>query len=110
MRQSIILNLHKDILEYTGELFEKEFCRSAGIKTDDGEIEASSEQMDPNSPEYEEMMQRKALIQKKVEEQRRKLDIVKSQEKLVDVQHTSVTMPFNDITSRKPFSKKWTKN
>lgn len=89
LRQSIILNLHKDILEYTGELFEKEFLSvQEELKQMMEEIEASSEQMDPNSPEYEEMMQRKALIQKKVEEQRRKLDIVKSQEKLVDVQHT----------------------
>lgn len=88
LRQSIILNLHKDILEYTGELFEKEFRSiQKELKQMMDDIESSSEIVDPNSPEYEELMVRKSLIQKKLEEHRRKLDIVKSQEKLVDVQH-----------------------
>jgi len=54
------------------------------------EIEASSGELEPGTPEYEEMMQRKARIQEKLEHQRRKLDIVKSQGKMVNVQHTLV--------------------
>lgn len=88
LRQSIILNLHKDILEYTGELFEKEFRSiQLELKKMMEEIEVSSEVMDPGSPEYGELLSRKSIIQKRLEEQRRKLDIVKSQEKLVSVQH-----------------------
>jgi hypothetical protein len=88
LRQSIILNLHKDILEYTGELFEKEFRSiQKELKQMMEEIESSSEVVDPGSPEYGDLMARKSIIQKRLETHRRKLDIVKSQEKLVNVQH-----------------------
>ena len=88
LRQSIILNLHKDVLGYTGEMFEQEFRGVQNeLKQMMDQIEASSETLDPNTPEYEEMMKRKTLIQQKLEMQRRKLDVVRSQEKLVDVQH-----------------------
>ncbi len=88
LRQSIILNLHKDVLEYTGEMFEQEFrCVQDELKQMMSEIESSSETLDPNSPEYEEMMAKKIQIQQKLEMHRRKLDVVRSQEKLVDVQH-----------------------
>ncbi|MEW6238239.1 MAG: hypothetical protein AB1656_22850 [Candidatus Omnitrophota bacterium] len=91
LRQSIILNLHKDVLKYTGELFEKEF---RAVKDELyamlDEIETSSEALQPDTPEYQEMMKKKALIQKRLEEHRRRLDVVKSQQKLVDVQHALV--------------------
>ncbi len=91
LRHSIILNLHKDVLEYTGTLFEQEFRAvkkefEAAMK----EIELSCETLQPDSPEYEEMLQKKAKIQAQLEKHRRKLDIVRSQEKLVDVQHSLV--------------------
>ncbi|MGC9326432.1 MAG: hypothetical protein ACP5I1_02245, partial [Candidatus Hinthialibacter sp.] len=89
LRQSIILNLQKDVLEYTSVMFEKEF---QGIREELNammeEIEASSETLDPNSPEFIELMRKKSRIQERLEAQRRKLDVLKSQEKLIDVQHT----------------------
>lgn len=91
LRQSIILNLHSDILKYMGEVFEEEFrAVQAELEQFAKEIEAASVDLDPNSPEYEEIMQRKAQIQKRIEEQRRKVDVVKSQQKLVDVQHKMI--------------------
>ncbi|MBN2328387.1 MAG: OmpH family outer membrane protein [Candidatus Omnitrophica bacterium] len=89
LRQSIIFNLQKDVLEYTAVMFEKEF---RGIQKELNammeEIEALSDSMDPNSPEFEEMMRQKNQVQEKLEAQRRKLNVVQSQAKLIDVQHT----------------------
>ncbi|MDX9752968.1 MAG: hypothetical protein RBU29_03355 [bacterium] len=91
LRQSIILNLQKDVLKYTGQVFEQEL---ANVKDDLArmmeEIESASSVLNPNSPEYAELLQKKERIQRKLEEQRRKLDIVKSQEQLVNVQHQMV--------------------
>ncbi len=91
LRHSIILNLHKDVLEYTGTLFEKEFqAVKKEFEAMMKEIEAASEKLDPNSSEYEALMRQKADIMQRLETQRRKLDVVKSQETLVDVQHSMV--------------------
>ncbi|MFB3785466.1 MAG: hypothetical protein ACE15F_03765 [bacterium] len=99
LRQSIILNLHRDVLEYTGKQFEKEF-RSVKREFEMmmKEIEASSEILVPGSPEYDELMRRKAFLQEKLEKHRRKLDVVKSQERLVDVQHKLVTHSIKRFT------------
>lgn len=91
LRQSAILNLHKDVLKFTGDQLESEFSKvSSEFETLMADIEAASVTLDPNSPEYEEMMRRKELMQKKISEHRRKLDVLKSQERLVDVQHAQV--------------------
>jgi len=99
LRQSIILNLHRDVLEFMGKQFEKEF---RGVKREFEqmikEIEASSEVLVPGSPEYEELMRRKAFLQEKLEKHRRKLDVVKSQERLVDVQHEMITHSIKRFT------------
>ena len=92
LRQSIIFNLHKDVLKYTGELFEKEFLFiKEELEKLMAEIESASEKLDPGSPEYEIKMKQKTLLMKKLEEHRRKLDVVRSQERLVDVQHKIVS-------------------
>ncbi len=92
LRQSILLNLQKDILEYSADVFEKEF---AAIKDEFSEflkqIEAATEELDPNSPEYQELMKKKASLQKKIEAHRRRCDVLKNQQKLVDVQHSMVS-------------------
>ncbi len=91
LRQSIILNLHKDILNYTGELFEKEFnAVKDEFESLMKDIETASEDVQPGTPEYDELMAKKARLQKKLEQHRRKLDVVKSQEKMIDVQHQMV--------------------
>ena len=91
LRQSIILNLQRDVLRYTGQVFEQEFQHvKAEFERMMEEIEASSGELQPGSPEFEVMLKKKAMIQKKLEEQRRKLDIVKSQERMVNVQHMMV--------------------
>lgn len=91
LRQSIILNLHKDILKYTGEIFEKEFLAvKEEFERSLADMEATMAEADPNSPEYKAIMKQKMMIQAKLEQQRKKLDVVKSQQRLVDVQHTMV--------------------
>ncbi|NPU99516.1 MAG: hypothetical protein HPY51_20190 [Candidatus Omnitrophica bacterium] len=99
LRQSIILNLQKDVLEYMGKQFEKEF-RHVQREFDQmlEEIEAASEVLLPGSPEYEAVMRRKAVLQEKLEKHRRQLDIVKSQARLVDVQHQLITHSIKRFT------------
>ncbi len=91
LRHSIILNLHKDVLEYTGNLFEKEF-QSVKAELDEilKEIETTSETAQPGTPEYNELMKKKAQVQQKLETHRQKLDVVRGQERLVDVQHQMI--------------------
>jgi len=91
LRQSVILNLQKDTLKFAGEQMEQEF-RTVKAEMDKmlAEIETQSETLDPNSPEFENLMKKKEQIQNKLETQRRKLDVVRSQQSLVDVQHQMV--------------------
>ena len=90
-RQSIILNLQKDVLKFTGKMMESEF---AAFQQDYerilAEIEINSASVEPGSREYKQMMLRKAEMQKEFERRRQQLDIVMSQETLVDVQHTLI--------------------
>lgn len=91
LRQSIILNLQRDVLRYTGQVFEQEFQHvKAEFERMMEDIEASSGELQPGTPEFEEMLKKKSIVQKKLEEQRRKLDVVKSQERMVNVQHAMV--------------------
>ncbi len=92
LRQKIILKLHQDMLKYTEEIFEKDIrsCQEELYAIID-EIKSNSEQLDPNSPEYEILLRRKAKVQRKLEERRRKLDVVYSQERLVDVQYNMIS-------------------
>lgn len=91
LRQSIILNLHRDILKYTGEMFEKEFrAVREEFERHMSDIEAALEEADPSSPEYQDILKKKGKMQERLEAQRRKLDVVKSQESLVDVQHQMI--------------------
>lgn len=91
LRQSVILNLQKDVLQFTADQFEKEFraVRDEFNQLLD-EIEAQSQRLDPNSPEFEELMNRKREIQHKLETQRRKLDVVRNQRGLVEAQHNMI--------------------
>ena len=91
LRQSAILNLHKDVLKFTGEQLEGEFALiQQEFENLMAEIEAASETLEPNSPEYEAMMRQKEKLQMKIGEQRRKLNVLRSQERLIDVQRTQV--------------------
>ncbi len=87
-----ILNLHQDILGFTSEIFEKEFqsCLQE-LHSLMEEIESSSEKLDPNSPEYQDLLQKKVQVSKQLEERRKKLDIVKSQSKLIDIKEQLVS-------------------
>lgn len=91
LRQSIILNLQKDVLKYSGEVFEEEFrAIKEEMEKSMAAIEATMEELDASSPEYEEMLKRKTKMQQKLEHHRRKIDVIRSQQKLVDVQHKMV--------------------
>ncbi|MBI1387706.1 MAG: hypothetical protein GC154_04595 [bacterium] len=91
LRQSIILNLHMDMLKYMGEVFEGEFrAVQKELEALAKDIEAATATMDPNSPEYQEMLKQKMALQQKIEMQRRRMDVLKSQQKLVDVQHNMI--------------------
>ncbi len=107
LRQSAILNLHKDVLKFTGDQFEAEFGRvKEEFEKMMSEIDAASETLDPNSPEYEQMMKQKELLQKKISEHRRKLDVVKSQERLVDVQHSQIQASIERFVKNDPMAQK----
>ncbi len=91
LKQSIILNLHTDMLKYMGEVFEHEFrAVKQELEQIAKDIAAATETMDPNSPEYEQLLKAKAQLQKKVETQRKRMDVLKSQQRLVDVQHNMI--------------------
>ena len=107
LRQSIILSLQKDVLKYTLELFEEEF-RAVKEEFENmlSEIEASAESLDPKSPEYEELMKKKAAMQKRFEEQRRKLDVVKNQGRLIDVQHKMINDSIKRYNDQEAVQKK----
>jgi hypothetical protein len=91
LRQSVILNLQKDVLRFTGEQMEKEFqAVKEELEAMMAAIEAQSEHLDPNSPEYEALLKQKDKLQTKMENQRRKLDVIHSQQSLVEVQHTMI--------------------
>ncbi|MBZ0258108.1 hypothetical protein K8I31_18735, partial [bacterium] len=106
-RQRIMLKLHKDIVQYMGELFEEEF--QSCMKELQGvldEIEATSETLDPNSPEYESLMRKKAAAQRNVEERKKKLDVIKSQERLIDVQHQMITNAMDRFDNNEEMNRK----
>ncbi len=106
-RQRVMLNLHKDIVRYMGELFEEEFqCCIAELNGILEEIEANTEMLDPGSPEYQEMMKKKAKAQIKVEDRRKKLDVIKSQERLIDVQHQMITNAMDRFDSNQEMNRK----
>ena len=91
LKQSIILNLHTDMLKYMGEVFEQEFrAVQQELEQIAKDIAAATETMDPNSPEYQQMLKAKARLQQKVEMQRRRMDVLRSQQSLVDVQHNMI--------------------
>ncbi len=91
LRQSVILNLQKDVLQFAGEQMEQEFLAiKEELDAMMAAIEAQSESLDPNSPEFEELMKQKEKLQTKMETQRRKLDVIHSQQSLVEVQHNMI--------------------
>ena len=107
LRQSAILNLHRDVLKFTAGLFEEEFEQAqAEFKNLMDEMEATTADLNPNSPEYAALMKQKTLLQEKIAVHRRKLDIVKSQESLVDVQHKQVQACLDRYNESDPLAKK----
>ena len=107
LRQSAILNLHKDVLKFTGSMFEEEFGKAQGeFESLMSDIEAASETLDPNSPEYAAMLRQKEALQEKIAAHRRKLDVVKSQERLVDVQHTQIQSAMERFKQNDPVAQK----
>lgn len=91
LKQRNILGLQKDVIQFAGEMFEKEF-RAVKSELDRmlEDIEAATAELNPNSPEFQELMERKAGLQRRLEESRRQLDVARCQERLVDVQHSMV--------------------
>lgn len=107
LKQSIILNLHTDMLKYMGEVFEQEFrAVKEELERIAADIAAATETMDPNSPEYQEMLKKKAQLQRKVEMQRRRMDVLRSQQKLVDVQHNMIGQAIQRYNDQEAIHKK----
>ena len=91
LRQSAILSLHKSVLSFTAKEFQAEFEHAKaeldGLLAD---IEAASEKLDTRSPEYQRLLKQKERLHKKIAEQRRDMDVLGSQQKFVDIQHSQV--------------------
>lgn len=90
-RQDIILNLQKDVLQFTGQKLEGEFADfEADFKRMVEEIETNSQSLSPGSKEYRDLMARKTQLQEEFDVRTKQLDVVKSQEKMMDVQHQMI--------------------
>lgn len=88
LRHSIILNLQKDILRFTAKNLQKEFeAAERELQKILGDIEAQSKELDPKSPEFQELLRLKTMAQQRLEASRKRLDILSSQMNLVDCQH-----------------------
>ncbi len=91
LRHGIVLNLQKDVLAYAMKLLEEEFQSvEEELKRLMEDIETASEKLDPSSPDYQQKLEKKGKLQKKLEETRKEMDVVRSQFRLVDIQHKLV--------------------
>ncbi|MEW6236372.1 MAG: hypothetical protein AB1656_13375 [Candidatus Omnitrophota bacterium] len=107
LRQSIVLNLQKDVVKYSKEVFNQEF---AAIRDDFErflqQIEDVAQTLDPQSPQFIELMKRKAQIQKKLENHRRKLRVLDNQQSLIDIQHSLVSEAIQRYNKNEALQKK----
>lgn len=91
IRQYAVLNLHRDVLKFTAEKFEAEFKHILQeFEKLCAEIEIATISLNPSSPEYAELLHRKEMLHKKIAEQRKQLDIIQSQLRLVEVHRQQV--------------------
>lgn len=89
VKHSAILSLQKDIMEFMTKAQEEEMNQVKNeLSRILDEIETNSQNLKPGSPEYEELMKKKANVQKRVEESRRRLDVMRCQQQMVHVQRT----------------------
>ncbi len=92
IRQSVILNLQKDVLKFSGENMENELkAVQEELNQLLDSIESQSETLNPNSPEYQELLKRKQRLQQDIEIKRKKLNVINSQHRLVDIQHSLIS-------------------
>jgi hypothetical protein len=92
IRQSMILKLQQEIIAFLGKHFRDSFA----VFQDElnellQEIEMASKHLEPSSPEFKDLLARKVKLQAKIEESRRKIDIISCQKHLVEVQQTLMT-------------------
>lgn len=96
-RQNSVLELQKDVVTHLHEKQEEEI---ASVKKEldriNQHIETRSKELVEGSPEYNELMNKKRLIEKRIEESRRRMDVLRSQFSLIDLQKTMV----NDAIKR----------
>lgn len=91
IRQAVVLTVQKDILSYTMKILGNEFaCVKQNLERLIQDMEVLSETLDPSSPKYQEILAKKAELQSRVELSRKKVDVVRSQLSLVDVQYKLV--------------------
>lgn len=87
VRQSMILKLQQEIIEFLGKHYRDSFAVfQEELKELMQEIQAASSHLEPSSPEFKELLARKAKMQTKVEISRRRMDILNCQRQLVEVQ------------------------
>lgn len=87
VRQSLVLKLQQDIIEFLGSHYRDGFkVFKDELKELLLEIEVASTKVEPSSNEFKALLQRKAQLQSKIEEARRRMDILGCQKHLVEVQ------------------------
>ncbi len=102
LRHSASFSLQKKILAFTFKQFEADFkAVSDELKSLMEDIETASDKLDPNSDEYKSKLLKKANLQRKLEQSRRELDVVRSQIRLVDIQHKMAKKAIKRINERK---------
>ncbi len=91
LRQSTVLNLQKDVICYMQDKQEQEMQTiEKELNQIVKDIETNSQQLKPGTPEYKDMMHKKELLQKRIEQARRKRDVLRCQNHLVDVHKTMI--------------------
>lgn len=87
LRQNSILGLQRDVLQSMDDVLEKEYKDSkTELEGMMAEIEANSKKLNPGSKEFAALLKQKELIQQRLEESRRRIDVIRSQRRMVDVQ------------------------
>lgn len=87
VRQNMVLKLQQELIEFLGSHYRNGFAVfQEELNELLQEIESASSHLEPSSPEFKELLAKKSKLQSKIEESRRRIDILQCQQHLVAVQ------------------------
>lgn len=87
LRQNSILGLQRDVMDTMDHILEEQYKESkTELESMMKEIETNSKKLNPGSKDFAALLKQKELIQQRLEESRRRIDVLRSQRRMVDVQ------------------------